>query len=387
MFTQFVLRHGLLSLFVILLFLSGFSLNAFGSEVEDLVVEKRCTLVVQSASTQVEKLFIVWLGNPESAYNVEKNFLALGVGHEAFIEKMRSFSSSFADIPTDTNALSQALYDIDKMHSDILNSMTSQAMREQRFITSIATIEVELAKSKSELEGAKSICSPQVSEAIDQMVTQINVWLDQLEQLRGYVAEATNKRSLLFRAIHEGTKIDLEKRYAQRVQRQLTDLRNELSKVLSIDRFYDEIQRWWFAVEFTGGFSGGLITTYLQYEEPLRLLRIDYENGMKLRSRLNGFGEIMGGVHRSIAIELDGYLNILQSKITWLEQKGWTGRLAEQKERAAYLKSRNLSDLPECPVAIDVFTNFSKAVDSLEYYRTAETQFHWMVDACTRGSL
>ena len=374
------------SIFLVLICSSNPILVFANSDFEQLKRQKTCINAYEIANSRLETLSNIWLSNVESSFNLQKNFEILTAQHAEYFSKIRDFANEFSQTPDQIEDLLKQLDKIDETYFDIIDEISFIDDADNRFVKSLPYIEEGLSEVGSDLEHAKEVCSGDWQNDIVGQIKLTKEWRVKIATMRSYIMEASSDRWKLFTLVLESRKLELKRRYAQNVRRELENILTEIDTVRAADELYTRIHNWWQKVTVGPGIGRGLGHYYLQFSKALRILKIDIEQVHSFEQELLALPDIFPGVRSQISGDLELYKSLLVDQVNILETGGWQSIFEKQKmmtNRRWEIRNRYSK---QCQASIAAFLGAIKGNIKEDNFKIIEDIYYQQVVECSRGN-
>jgi hypothetical protein len=354
------------------------------AELEEIKNQKICHLRLELPLEELKRLMEFWFNNPNSDYNIGKNFEALQQKHERYLEKIDEFVQGKLNIPSTLEDLQKELENLGRAQNDLAKALGDVVIADQSFTYSINTLITGLQNNKMALEKViKESDYPELKPQFDEMLKSIQSWIDKAAYAKAFVLEAGRKRSLVFGIVSSRLELSLEAEFARLSGQKLGDITDQIDAILLARDLLIEIENWWFSTAVLNGFGGGYLFKYLQFERPLLIIRADYAQGLSFEQRIEALSSLPPVTKTALKDELQTRLNTLKAEIDKLVSGGWQPLLTRQKliVKARETKISTLSS--DCKSAIKEYSDKASDVQTLLDFRIAEEAFKKHIDACS----
>ncbi len=353
------------------------------TEVSRLREQRMCVLKLGSLAATYELFQTTWLANKDSKYNVERNFVALQKQHSEYTNSVQLFVTQFdASLLLSRDTFSEAAAELDKRYSQTIASVSSTLIADDVFMYSLNSITEGLSLLSRELSTINSAVCPHAPSVLQAEILNANIklWFAKLKETSAYVAAAKQKRQRVLDLALEALQALLAGAWAQKASQDLTKIRDTIEGIFQTERILRECHEWYanFAVNSD---TTKLANQYLQFEEPLRRMRIARFKGSKYVTAIEKLG-LPNQTREEALRQVRAYVNTLEISIANHQNLGWRGLLSRQrflngKRREAYSKFST-----SCLKEIDAYDSVSSKVDTLAEFRIAERQYRVLYDAC-----
>lgn len=391
------------------------------TELEELKKQKICHLKLEVPLEELKRLMEFWFNNPDSDYNIEKNFDALQQKHERYLALVDEFVQTKLNLPSTLENLQKELARLAQSQNELAKTLGDVVLADASFcysldilikalrqnevvIESIAkeffnlwSVDIPIWESLEELrsEGKSEIKIreiehivslsdyPELEPSIRAILKSIRSWIGKAVYLKTFILEANRKRSLVFEIARGKIELYLESEFAKLSGQKLEDLKDQIDAILAARDLLIEIENWWFNAEVLNGFGGGYLFKYLQFEKPLLIMRSDYAQGLSFEERIDALSSLPPATKAVLKNELQTRLNMLKVEIDKLVSGGWQPLLERQKllVEARVKKGGILSS--DCKAAIAEFEGKASNVQTLFDFRITEEAFKKHIDACS----
>ena len=350
-------------------------------EIKKLMEIKRCHVVTAEGFTAYKYISEYWLTNEKSNFHLQKNFEQVRKQHKKYFEVVNKFVSDNLDVPTNLTDIQAKINFLDSRHEELARELYDVAFLDETFMVSLAQIESGLNRARGDFVRASNICEGSIKSSLKLAIEDIEAWEKQLGKFRIFMNEAKRKRSSLFQMAVNGLKVRLLEKYAAISNERLENLLAKINGILEVDSLYAELENWWFRAALAKGLGRGFVNPYLQYEVPLRLMRIDLLEGENLYKKILAT-TAPEGIKGVVKKQAEAYLGTIKEQLKSLEDGDWMGVFERQKfmERKRY---EIISEyVPECKPAIENYFKVEKVVSSKESFKLAEKAYIILIDSC-----
>jgi hypothetical protein len=255
-------------------------------EITKLMETKRCHVLAAEGFTSYKRISAIWLTNDTSDFHLQKNFEQLRKQHTRYFEVVDKFVSDNLEVPTNLTDIQAKINFLDSKHDELARELYDVAFLDETFMVNLARVEIALNQVRGSFERAATQCADGIKSSLELAIKDIEAWEKQLGKFRIFINEAKKKRSSLFRMAVNGLKVKLLEKYAATANEKLEDVLSKITGILALDSLYVDLENWWFRAALAKGLGRGLSNPYLQYEAPLRIIRIDLLEGEKLYKKI-----------------------------------------------------------------------------------------------------
>lgn len=354
------------------------------ADLEELKKQKICHLKLELPLEELKRLIEFWFNNPDSDYNLEKNFEALQQKHEQYFAKIDEFVQSRQSIPNTLEEIRRELERLNIPQNDLTQSLGDVFTTDYSFAYSLEVLFTGLQNNKAILEKiAKESDYPELKQNFDEMLKSIQSWIDKTSYAKAFILEAGRKRSLVFEIVKGKLELALEIKFAELAEQELENIRNQIDAILSARDLLVDIENWWFNVAALNGFGGGLKAKYLQFEKPLCIMRSDYAKGLSFHQQIDALESLPPMTKDTVKKQIQDHLDTLKQEIDELESGGWQECLEKQKRIIEARKRMGASLSKECKLAIENFESKSSEVKNIAGFRIAEEAYKQHIHACS----
>ena len=351
---------------------------------EELKKQKICHLKLELPLEELKRLMEFWFNNPDSDYNLGKNFEALQQKHEQYFAKIDEFIQNRQTIP---NTLEEAQKELERLslpQNDLAQALGDVIITDQSFAYSLDVLLTSLQKNKAKLEKIiKESDYPELKQAFDEMLKSVQRWIDKTAYAKAFIVEAGRKRLLVFEIVRGRLELALETRFTELAGQELEDIKDQIDAILSARDLLVDIENWWFTAAVLNGFGGGLKAKYLQFEKPLCIMRSDYAKGLSFHQRIDALASLPPMTRDAVKEQLQEHLDTLKAEIDELETGGWQECLEKQKRVIEARKKVGASLSDGCKSALEGFDNVSFDVKNLADFRVAEKAYKQHMYVCS----
>lgn len=354
------------------------------ADVEELKKQKICHLKLELPIEELKRLMEFWFNNPDSDYNLAKNFEVLQQKHEQYFAKIDEFVQSRQTIPDTLTEIEEELKKLNLPQNDLAQMLGDVVITDQRFAYSLDVLLTGLQKKKAELQKIiKESDYPQLKQTFDDMLKSIQSWIDKTAYAKAFIVEAGRKRLLVFEIAQGKLELALQTKFAELAGQELEDIKDQIDAILSTRDLLVDIENWWFTAAVLNGFGGGLKAKYLQFEKPLCIMRSDYGKGLSFHQQIDALDSLPPMTKDAVKEQLQEHLDTLKAEIDELEAGGWKECLVKQKRVIEARKSMSASLSDECKSAIEAFDNVSSDVKNFANFRLAEAAYKEHIYVCS----
>lgn len=354
------------------------------AELEELKKQKICHLKLELPLEQLKRLMEFWFNNPDSDYNIGKNFEALQQKHDQYFAVIDGFVQNKLNIPGTLEDLQKELENLGRAQNDLAKALGDVVIADQSFAYSLDTLITGLQNNKTALEEViKESDYPELKPQFEEILKSIQSWIDKAAYAKAFVLEAGRKRSLVFEIVSSRLELALEVEFARLSGQKLGDITDQIDAILFARDLLIEIENWWFNAASLNGFGGGYLSKYLQFERPLLIMRSDYAQGLSFEQKIDALGSLPPATKATLKDELQTRLNTLKAEIDKLVSGGWQSLLTRQKliVKARETKISTLSS--NCKSALKEYNDKASDVQTLLDFRIAEEAFKKHIDVCS----
>lgn len=353
------------------------------AELEELKKQKICHLKLELPLEQLKRLMEFWFNNPDSDYNIGKNFETLQQKHDQYFAVIDGFVQNKLNVPSTLEDLQKELESLGRAQNDLAKALGDVVVADQSFAYSLDTLITGLQNNKVALEKViKESDYPELRPQFDEMLKSIQSWIDKAAYAKAFVLEAGRKRSLVFGIVSSRLELALEAEFARLSGQKLGDITDQIDAILLARDLLIEIENWWFNAATLNGFGGGYLSKYLQFEKPLLIMRSDCSQGLSFEQRIEALISLPPVTKTTLKGELQTRLNTLKAEIDKLVSGGWRTLLDRQKFLVQE-RERRISSFPAaCKVAIDEYKSKSDNVQTLLDFRIVEESYSQVVESC-----
>ena len=350
-------------------------------EIKKLMEIKRCHVVTAEGFTAYKYISEYWLTNEKSNFHLQKNFEQVRKQHKKYFEVVNKFVSDNLDVPTNLTDIQAKINFLDSRHEELARELYDVAFLDETFMVSLAQIESGLNRARGDFVRASNICEGSIKSSLKLAIEDIEAWEKQLGKFRIFMNEAKRKRSSLFQMAVNGLKVRLLEKYAAISNERLENLLAKINGILEVDSLYAELENWWFRAALAKGLGRGFVNPYLQYEVPLRLMRIDLLEGENLYKKILAT-TAPEGIKGVVKKQAEAYLGTIKEQLKSLEDGDWMGVFERQKFMARKRYEIISEYVPECKPAIENYFKVEKVVSSKESFKLAEKAYIILIDSC-----
>ena len=353
------------------------------ADLEELKKQKICHLKLELPLEQLKRLMEFWFNNPDSDYNIRKNFEALQQKHEQYLAEIDEFVQNKQTLPDTLSDIQKELEALGRPQNDLAKILGDVVMADQSFAYSLDTLIAGLQSNKKNLENViKESDYPELKPQFDEMLKSIQSWIDKAAYAKAFVLEAGRKRLLVFGIVNIKLQLALETKFAALSGQALGDITDQIDAILFARDLLIDIENWWFNAVEVNGFGGGYLSKYLQFERPLLIMRSDYAQGLSFEQRIEALSSLPPATKTALKDELQTRLNTLKAEIDKLISGGWRSLLDRQKFLVQE-RERRISSFPTaCKVAVDEYKSKSDNVQTLLDFRVVEESYSQVVESC-----
>lgn len=354
------------------------------ADLEELKKQKICHLKLELPLEQLKRLMEFWFNNPDSDYNIGKNFEALQQKHEQYLAEIDEFVQNKQTLPDTLEDIQKELEALGRPQNDLAKILGDVVIADQSFAYSLDTLIAGLRSNKKNLENViEESDYPELKPQFDEMLKSIQSWIDKAAYAKAFVLEAGRKRSLVFEIVNIKLQLALETKFAELSGQALGDIRDQIDAILFARDLLIDIENWWFNAVEVNGFGGGYLSKYLQFERPLLIMRSDYAQGLSFEQRIEALSSLPPATKTALKDELQTRLNTLKAEIDKLVSGGWQSLLTRQKliVKARETKISTLSS--NCKSALKEYNDKASDVQTLLDFRIAEEAFKKHIDVCS----
>jgi hypothetical protein len=350
---------------------------------EELKKQKISHLKLELPIEELKRLMEFWFNNPNSDYNIGKNFEALQQKHEKYLTEIDKFVQSKQDLPGTLAEVQKELEDLGRPQNDLAKVFGETVVADQSFVYSLDTLITGLQKNKISLERVINESDyPELKPQFGQMLNSIQSWIDKTAYLKSFVLEAGRKRSLVFEITNARLELVLKVKFAELSGQDLGNIRDQIDTILYAKDLLVNIENWWFNAAQLNGFGGGYLTKYLQFEKPLLIMRSDYAQGLRFEKRIEELTSLPPATKTALKSELQGYLNTLKLEIDKIISGGWQSLLERQKFLVQERESRINSFPVQCKISIKEYKLKLENVQDLVDFREIEENYRQVIEFC-----
>jgi hypothetical protein len=257
--------------------------------------------------------------------------------------------------------------------------------REHLFLISLPPLDAGMAEVGGEYLAAKQFCGESDHPLLDANVAEITRLRQEIGRMSAFVGESTSKRAILFSAMVAATKARIANGYAQVAGRELREMQAAIRAVLAAESLQRDINQWWQRSNVTLGLARGMPTRYLQHAKSVRALRSDLGQIDVWTAKVAGLTGTSREVRRVILDQLEDFKAKLTAELTRVEDLGWQGAFALQRELTG--KRRAIADrfVAGCVPLLDAYDATAEAVVDQDGFAAAELLYEQQVNACVHG--
>jgi hypothetical protein len=353
------------------------------TEWDDLAKQKICHLKLRQPLDDLKRLMEFWFNNPDSDYNLEKNFVALQEKHKQYITLVDRFVQTTVQVPSTLEDLTKQLDSLGKEHEKYAQALGEVVRADEIFAYSIDTLVKGLEENKAILKQIfnEDNVDPELQPTIEEIISTTQSWIDKAIYLKKYILQSSQKRSLLFGLVLDKLRLYLESEYASKSSQKLEDLQGQIGSILDADDLLREIENWWFHTALLNGFGNGFLSKYLQYEKPLYIMRSNYAEGLSFLDRIDALN-LPPNTRSVILNELQGFLDTLNVEIKKLTSQGWQPLFERQKFLVSKREEISSRFSARCKEAISSYKLKEEDIKTLEEFSTAEMLYFNVVNYC-----
>jgi hypothetical protein len=350
---------------------------------EELKKQKISHLKLELPIEELKRLMEFWFNNPNSDYNIGKNFEALQQKHEKYLAEIDKFVQSKQDLPGTLAEVQKELEDLGRPQNDLAKVFGETVVADQSFVYSLDTLITGLQKNKITLERVISESDyPKLKPQFDQMLNSIQSWIDKTAYLKAFVLEAGRKRSLVFEITNARLELVLRVKFAELSGQALGNIRNQIDAILYAKDLLVDIENWWFNAAQLNGFGGGYLSKYLQFEKPLLIMRSDYAEGLRFERRIEELTSLPPATKAVLKGELKDRLDTLKAETDKVLDSGWQALLERQKFLVQERESRINSFPTLCKTGINEYKSKLDSINNLEDFREIEKIYRQVIESC-----
>jgi hypothetical protein len=316
---------------------------------------KDCITGLENAQLHFDRVNRHWLTDESSAFHVRSRFNQLLDQHQLYRDQIDQFSRRYDPRETNSEKILDQLRDLERAHNDMLAGVPELSAADDAFVASMYAVNEAVAVVADKYASLKEICAQDAAEEVQSASDVIADVRAELAGVTGYVTAAAQKRGDLFLSVYYGIEARLTARYAQLVSLSLQDARQKIRTIMLAEQFLDRVRSWWLTAHGRSGLGGGLAGPYLQYHQPLAVMKRDLAAGEVLEKELAGLSSADGDLYRAVASELSSRMSALRSAIATLEQRGAGGTFDLQVATNARRRDMLRSYQPACEAAIKAF--------------------------------
>jgi hypothetical protein len=200
-----------------------------------------------------------------------------------------------------------------------------------------------------------------------------------VSEMRDYVSAARQKRSKLLTYLVQYHRYKLTARYTEITNKDLVEIRDTMIDVLAAGELLTEFHNWAFKNTINGA-GDSLDTLYLQFEEPLRILRSRIEGARAYIVRFEAIKNAPESMKAILKSQVQNQISAFESQLATLEAKGWSGQLTRQIYAVEFLEKTDKPLPDDCRPALAAYRKLT--VTSIEQFRVAEDRFFDVRDLC-----
>jgi hypothetical protein len=352
-------------------------------EVSHLREQRACILKLGSLAATYELFQASWLSNKDSKYNVERNLSELQKQHSEYANSVTQFVAQFdSSFLLSRGTFSEAAAELDKRYAQTIASVDRTLIADDVFMYSVNSITNGLSQLSNEIASINSatcIHTPSVQQA-EILNDNVRPWIAKMKETSAYVAAAKQKRLRVLDVALESLKASLAGAWSQKTTQDLASIRNTIDGIFRAESILRECREWYanFAVNSE---TTKLANQYLQFEEPLRRMRIALLKGSRYSVAIAKL-DLPPQTREEALRQVRAYVSTLQSSIENHQTLGWRGLLARQKllnEKRRELRGRLSA---ACLKEIDAYESVASKVETLSEFRLAEKQYRVLYNAC-----
>jgi hypothetical protein len=323
----------------------------------------------------------------EFDFNLLRNFAAISASEDELATELVSFIEQFRAADLDKAAIRQKLQALDGGQLDLRDHLTRVSRRETLFLYLLDSAEKMLRSFEMNyqpqidyLTGDK--CQPSGADKFLAIFRKdLSQSLKEVERLKGYVLTLRPKRNLLIKRLFEQLRQRLLQRYADLNFENLSQVEHRLLDILRLDQLGAEMIQWW-QDENSSGLADNRHLQFLQYERPLRDLRLLASQAYRYEQQIKALDGAPEESQQLYLNKLAAMQRTIERNLNHLESSGWQGQLNRQQQlnerRRAYPDRYSAA----CLAAVDEHLAASQDVVSIEMFRELEAQYQRVVELC-----
>lgn len=358
---------------ILLLSLISFNLWATTeADINEALATQNCLAKLKLEVAEYKKIPGYYLKSDDDKRSLESIYKELQGLEEDYFKTLNDWRASYNREVKDLNELGALISSLDGVNPFFVKLRTIAEIEEKLLhlvhLHELINKERRLALNK----GTENCLSNE--EITSDLIEQLDQFTKRLEEIKTTVSKSQNKRTLLLETSKKAISLELKTKYAQKAQMDLGDLAKKLSSLKLAMSLNDEIDRYYRTLAQEKNSYSTLLNIYLQYEAPLKIMRVAISKGEEFKSRINELAltqDARAALEKSLNQNLAPYTRSLNETLAGGPEK----KLEKQKIMAGEYKKVAGRFSANCLPAI---TDFEKS--------PSEKTYALIVDTCKKGA-
>ncbi|SMF30539.1 hypothetical protein [Pseudobacteriovorax antillogorgiicola] len=321
--------------------------------------------------------------------NIFNNFDGIIESEKLIESNLIQFIKDYDPSDFDKSTIRDRLAEIDAGQTSLADSLLKTSQRESMFLYLVNQAEIQLREFDSTYAPhigyikSESCENSNVVSLLTVFQDDIKASLANIGKLRDYVVRLRPKRNKLVEEVFTKVRDRLVEQYANLTFEDLEAVQKQLLDIIRLDNLGAEMITWWQG-ESAKGLAGNLHLKYLEYERPLRLLRL---LGAKLHRFEGKINKLIGAPEASRSLylqKLEAMQSTLSRNLDRLESSGWRG----QRDRQVLINQRRMQQADryssECVRDIERHLEAAEETTALATMTRLEQLYRDSVESCSR---
>jgi hypothetical protein len=356
-------------------------------DMQDILLCMQTMNIVTSQYAQIKKVFLAReTGGDDHLVN---RFDANRVQHNAMLKELYAFVTESKDVEKwDRASLLKFIEDLTQHRGPVVSRFADLSEQEDLFIAQVGSLREYLLKAYQEshldlvLLGGPRCQKANIQVGLKVLQEDLVQTLNRLNDLHQYTLSAARKRHRLLSIVYAALKIHAEHQYNNAAIASIDENLIALKSVLDLADFSDEYYQWRGMVAANGA-AEGLDSFYLEYERPIRLIRIRIQEARNFEKTIKNISPLPESAQVVLG-NIEGMIWALRKQEERLLNLGWPGQLKKQIEMT-HRRTENLSALDaKCGLLLEDFLTFADGIVDLVGFRVAEIRYHELADTCSK---